>query len=104
VPQIQSWHRAVPKGRRRWADAYEVVGIVLFEDVLDIDDLGDECVQVPHVYAPFASGRRGPFKRFIAVVEAIDGWDGRSFYPEKMSDGRIEYFPAVVRELNDDSK
>jgi hypothetical protein len=98
---IYEFWNNIPKANQAW---FEVVGIVLFDDVLDIDDLGDECVQAPHVYAPFAPGRRGPFKRLFAEVETIGGWDGRSFYPGKMLDGRIEYFPAVVRELNDDSE
>ncbi len=70
----------------------------------DIDDLGDEYVKAPHVYAPFAPGRRGPFKSFIAEVATIGRWDRRSFNPNAELDGRIEYFPADLRESNDDSK
>ncbi len=94
------WYK-IPEANRAW---FEVVGLVPFEDILDIDDLGDEYVQAPHVYAPFASGRRGPFKGFFAKVEPISRWDQRSFHPVQMTDGRIEYFPAEFREPNDDSK
>lgn len=94
------WNK-IPEANQAWL---EVVGLVPFEDILDIDDLGDEYVQAPHVYAPFAPGRRGPFKGFIGEVETIGRWDRRSFCPHKMTDGRIEYFPADLRELNDDSE
>jgi len=90
----------IPAANRAWL---EVVGIVLFDDILDIDDLGDEYVQAPHVYAPFAPGRRGPFKSFLAEVETIDRWNQRTFSPRDKDEGRIEYFPKMLRELNDDS-
>lgn len=91
----------IPKTNQAWL---EVVGIVLFDDILDIDDLGDEYVEAPHVYAPFALRRNGPFKRIIVQVETINRWDQRSFYPYDDSDGRIEYFPTVFRERNGDSE
>lgn len=94
------WNK-IPEANQAWL---EVVGLVPFEDILDIDDLGDEYVQAPHVYATFAPGRRGPFKSFIGEVETIGRWDRRSFCLHKMMDGRIEYFPAEFRGLNDDSK
>lgn len=94
------WNK-IPEANRAWL---EVVGVLLFDDILDIDDLGDEYVQAPHVYAPFAPGRVGPFKSFIAKVETIGQRDQRSFYPNENSDGRIEFFRTVFRELNDDSE
>lgn len=94
------WNK-IPEANKAWL---EVVGILPFEDILDIDDLGDEYVRVPHVYAPFAPGRRGPFKGYIAEVETIGQWERRSFYARTMTDGRVEYFPAEFRELDDDSK
>ena len=94
------WNK-IPEANQAWL---EVVGLVPFDDILDIDDLGDEYVQAPHVYAPFAPGKRGPFKGFIAEVETIGRWNRRSFYPHKMTDGRFEYFPTEFRELNDGSE
>jgi hypothetical protein len=75
-----------------------------FEDVLDIDDLGDEYVQAPHVYTPFAPGRHGPFRGFIAKVETIGQWNRRFFHPHEIADGRIEYFPSEFRERNDNNE
>ena len=96
---FEFWN-GIPEVNQAWL---EVVATVAFEDILDIDDLGDEYVRSPHVYVPFAPGRRGPLKGFIAEVRAIGQWSGRSFYPHGVTDGRIEYFPPEYRELNEDS-
>jgi hypothetical protein len=98
---IYEFWSKIPEANKAWL---EVVGVVPFEDILDIDDLGDEYVQAPHVYAPFASGKRGPFKRFVAEVESIGQWDRRSYYPDQITDGRIAYFHAEFREPNHDSE
>lgn len=98
---IYEFWSKIPEANQAW---FEVLGSVPFEDVLDIDELGDEFVQAPHIYVPFAPGRRGPFKDFIAVVQTIGRWDRRSYYPREGVDGRIEYFPAEFREINDGSK
>ncbi|WP_144640915.1 restriction endonuclease [Bordetella genomosp. 13] len=99
-PIYEFWDK-IPEANKAWL---EVVGILPFEDILDIDDLGDEYVRTPHVYAPFAPGRHGPFKGYIAEVETIGQWGRRSFYAQTMTDGRVEYFPEEFRELDDDSK
>ncbi len=71
-----------------------------FEDILEIDDLGDEYVRAPHIYAPFSSGERGPFKGFIAKVKTIDEWSPRILNPSDNTADRIEYFPSDLRELD----
>jgi Restriction endonuclease len=88
----------IPEANKAWL---EVVGIVLFDDILDVDDLGDKYVEAPHVYAPFAPGRRGPFKRFIADVTTFGQWDSRSLQPDGDTDGRIKFFPPEFREIGD---
>jgi hypothetical protein len=95
---INEFWNKIPEANQAWL---EVVGLVPFEDILDIDDLGDEYVQAPHVYAPFGPGRQGPFKGFIAEVETIGRWDKRSFCPDTMTDGRIKYFPVDFRDNKD---
>ncbi|CAB3967384.1 hypothetical protein BCO9919_02727 [Burkholderia cenocepacia] len=91
----------IPEANQAW---FEVVGVVPFEDILDIDELGDEYVQAPHVYAAFAPGTQGPFKGFIAEVESTGRWDQRSYYPDEETDGRIAYFPAKFREPDNNRK
>lgn len=98
---ISEFWDKIPEANQAWL---EVVGVLPFEDILDIDDLGDEYVQSPHVYAPFAPGRQGPFKGFIAEVETIGRWNSRSFSPCNGKDGRVEYFPPDLRVLNEDGE
>lgn len=98
---IYAFWSNIPDNNRAWV---EVVGIIPFDDVLDIDDLGDDYVQAPHIYAIFTPGKVGPFRRFNATVETINQWDRRSFHPREKSDGRIKYFPSEYREPNDDSE
>jgi hypothetical protein len=94
------WNK-ISEANQAW---FEVVGVVPFEDILDIDELGDEYVQTPHVYATFAPGMRGPFKRFIAEVESIRRWDQHSYHPDNRTDGRIAYFPDQFREPDNESE
>jgi hypothetical protein len=89
----------IPKPNQAWL---EVVGIVPFDDILEIDDLGDEYVETPHLHVPFASERGDPFKTDFAVVETIGSWERRSLHPNDKSDGRVAYFPAAFRDFNDD--
>ncbi|WP_321786398.1 restriction endonuclease [Burkholderia pyrrocinia] len=98
---IYEFWSKIPEANQAW---FEVVGVVLFEDILDIDELGDEYVEAPHVYATFGPGVRGPFKGFIAEVESTGRWDQRSYYPDERTDGRIAYFPPEFREPDNDRK
>lgn len=91
------WNK-IPDESRAWL---EVVGLVPFDDIVEIDDLGDEFVQAPHVYVPFTSGRHDPFRGFVVEIKTISQWNPRIFYPESRTEGRIKYFPAEVRERDD---
>jgi hypothetical protein len=89
----------IPETNKAWL---EVIGIVPFEEILDIDDLGDEYMQAPHIYVPFGSGERGPFSGFIAKVEPVGRCTQGTYYPETNTDHRIEYFPREFRQENEE--
>ena len=55
----------MPEQNRAW---FEVVGVVRFDDVLDIDEIGDEYAEEPHVYAPFNAGNVGVLPSHLAWV------------------------------------
>lgn len=93
-PAVWEFWDKMPEANKAWL---EVIGLVPFDDVLEIDDLGDEYVDAPHIYAPF-TGLRGPFRGFIAEVETIGHRGRRNFYPNGKTDGRITYFPAEFRD------
>ena len=60
---FEFWNK-IPEENRAWL---EVIGIVPFENILDIDDLGDEYVQAPHVYVPFGGWPSWSFRRFFSA-------------------------------------
>lgn len=92
---IYEFWSKIPEANRAWL---EVVGVIPFDDIIDIDEIGDEYVQAPHVYAPFCLHEKGPFKFHRATVEVIDRWSPRSYNPTDRTDGRIVHFPAELRE------
>lgn len=94
---FELWDK-IPERNRAWL---EVVGIISFDSILDIDELGDEFVHAPHVYVPFEDGRRGPFTAFRAEVGTTERWNERSRQLSTQQDGRIAYFPAEFRDRDD---
>jgi hypothetical protein len=83
----------IPERNRAW---FEVVGIVPFENVLDIDEIGDDWFDGPHVYAPFAD-RGGPFRHFYGRVETATMFQRRCAYLQDELTDRIERFPVLFR-------
>lgn len=96
--RIHDFWNSIPELNRAW---FEVVAQVPFDSILDIDELGDEFVESPHVYAAFPPGNRGPFTGFRAEVESIDRWVQRALNPRSSVDRRVEYFPAEFRDADD---
>lgn len=84
-----------PKQNRAW---FELHGVVPFDSIVEIDDIGDDYFESPHVYTLF-TGDAGPFSRFHAVVEVADRFIGRgALHPLSKEDGRIEAFKPERRE------
>ena len=77
---------------------FELHAVVPFESVVEIDDIGDDYFEGPHVYATFA-GDAGPFSGFRASVEAVERFGGGGvFHPTGRQDGRVSAFKAEWRE------
>lgn len=95
----EAWHawEAIPEKDRAWL---EVVGIVPFEDILDIDEIGDDYFSDPHVYAPF-NGKNAPFRHFYARVQSVSTFDLRRVWPSDEQEDRVVKFPAGLRERPD---
>lgn len=88
-----AWQQ-LPETNRAWLD---VIALVAFEDVLDIDELGDDYVQSPHVYVQFV-GLHGPFVSNFAEVKTLPTYGERQQYLYNFSDKRVVMFPAHLRE------
>ncbi len=87
--QIYEEWSALPKRNQAWL---EVHGVIPYESILEVDELGDNIVpDTPHIYVPF-DGLMGPFVRFIAVVEPTDRYSGVNLNPCDDSDHRVAFF------------
>ncbi len=85
---------ALPKTNQAWL---EVHAAIPFEDVLDIDELGDEYFESPHVYASFVDSKGGPFKSWYAKVETIESYNARTLYVPGKDVGRVTVFDEDLR-------
>lgn len=79
---------ALPERTRAW---YELIAVLPFENILDIDEKGDEYLAYPHIYTIEFVRERGPFRWFLQSLETSDRWDARSAIPDDSK--RIEKFP-----------
>jgi hypothetical protein len=66
---------ALPEQNRFW---FLVYAVLPFENILDIDEYGDEWSDKPHIYTTEFRPRREPFSGFIEVLERNDGVSGSS--------------------------
>lgn len=70
---------------------FERKALIPYDAILDIDELGDEYVDGPHIYVPFNS-ISGPFSGYSVSVESADSYVGGAYYPENKDDSRIAKF------------
>lgn len=85
---------ALPKANQAWL---EVLAVIRYEDILDIDELGDEHFSNPHIYAAFGDRRQGPFTDFYVRVETVGGYGSRVLWVPDRDVGRISVFPDELR-------
>lgn len=79
----------------------EVIGFIPYEDILAIDEHGDEYFQHPHVYVHFDQ-KYGPF-RGGAYGQVVTYAPTRKVYDADMNN-RIKFFPNVYPEIDDKKK
>ena len=93
---LQFWN-SLPEQNRAW---FEVMMLVSYEDIVAIDELGDNYHHDPHMYVEF-DAKRGPFSAYVANVSAGGQWNRLELSPESLSDRRVEVFPADMRAADD---
>lgn len=89
---FDAWN-AFPEANRAWLELH---GVVPFDSVLDIDEIGDEHVRSPHIYAPF-DRKQGPFAHMYARLESVEQWNNRTIYLGNMKENRVAMFPESLR-------
>lgn len=90
---IYSFWKELPNTNRAW---FELNALIPFEAILDIDELGDEFVNAPHIYVPFHP-LTGPYSRYKASVFCANQYLGSGYNPNSRDDGRESKFDEAWR-------
>lgn len=78
-----------PEKNKAW---FEVEHTLPFENILDIDDKGDDWTEVPHIYTTAFHPENGPFRTYvIRSLETIERYARRHGQPDEHK--RVEKFP-----------
>ncbi len=85
--------RSLPTKNQAW---FEIDGVIPFDQILDIDEIGDEYIRAPHVYVPF-SGISGPFSGFTGIIKPVDNLNRSEFRVKDKDDQRITFFKEEWR-------
>jgi hypothetical protein len=93
------WEK-LPDKNKAWFESW---GVVLYEEILDIDERGDEWAEYPHVYVLFEHDGR-PFKYTRAKVQNVTAADGErvSLVPQEST--RVVFFHDDYRRFPGDPK
>jgi Restriction endonuclease len=83
----EAWS-VVPQKNQAWL---EVLGHIPFENIVDIDEHGDDVVQAPHIYVQYGSNL-SPFSDARAEVVTTDRPASHRIYPKSSTDKRITHF------------
>lgn len=86
------WDR-LPSENKAWL---EVLGVIPFENILDVDELGDEVFEEAHVHIAF-DPESGPFTGFYSKVNPSSSYDRRKIDVDSDDEGRIKKFSEEFR-------
>ncbi|WP_271554934.1 restriction endonuclease [Bradyrhizobium sp. CCBAU 45394] len=88
---MEIWDK-FPEKNKAW---FEVEHILPFENILDIDDKGDDWAEVPHIYTTAFHPENGPFRTYVTLsLETIERYARRRGQPDE--DKRVEKFPRKL--------
>ena len=78
---LEVWH-ALPSESRYWFVEY---GVLPFDNILDIDESGDEWFDKPHIFTTEFQGSRGPFSETFGALEPESRWHGPSILDRRIA-------------------
>ncbi len=84
---FQFWNE-IPEKNRCW---FEIIGVVPYNKIIEIDGDGDICFQGPHIYIQL-DRKYGPFEGTYGKLSTLGGI---KIYPKK--EDRINFFPEKFR-------
>ena len=91
--QIYEAWSSIQRKNQAWL---EIHGLVPFENIVDIDEHGDDIVEAPHVFIDFTD-ERSPFSSFTVEVSMVDTFSSHVIRPENDVDSRVEHFKPEWR-------
>jgi hypothetical protein len=94
---------ALPEENRFW---FLVYAVLPFENILDIDEFGDDWFDGPHIYTTEFRVKHAPFSGFVEALEKDRRWGGTSIIDQDIArmDGkpvcsdfekRVQKFPRL---------
>lgn len=83
----------LPKQNQAWVT---VKGIIPFQNIVEIDDIGDDITSHVHLYVRTDPSHPDPFAFTRAELKADDRWAGVG-HIDLVVDNRVEVFPAKFR-------
>lgn len=94
--EIFTFWQSLSKQNRAWLD---IIGVIPYEDILAIDEIGDEHVGEPHVFISSISFEKGPYAYLFARVDGTDFDRRRKYVQDPDAPDRLQIFPAAMREV-----
>ncbi|MDT3684039.1 MAG: hypothetical protein RO009_03220 [Pseudorhodoplanes sp.] len=90
--ELWEFWSSLPRGNQAWLI---VKGVIALDNILEVDEIGDDITGSVHIYVRTDPSQPHPFSNFYPEF-ATDGWSGaRSTEPSPTN--RIEKFPAKFR-------
>lgn len=89
--KVFEFWESLPKHERAWI---EVIGYIKYEDIIEVDEIGDEITKHPHVFVNWRADASHPFYANVTVLETI-GFIHNTIYIRL--DDRIKRFPDHMR-------
>lgn len=93
------------KARQFWSElpeknraTLEIIGLIPYDDILAIDEDGDEMFPHPHIYVRFDI-EFGPFREGAYTDLSVGGHYGRSVHAER--ENQIKYFPKTYPDVKE---
>jgi len=95
--RVYAFWDALPEHNKAWL---EISGVIPYEDILEVDDLGDDWFEQPHIYVSFQHHECSPYKYRVGVVRTRHRYSPRELQINSPKENRISFFPAVFPEIN----
>ncbi|RWP30586.1 hypothetical protein [Mesorhizobium sp.] len=89
--KLYEFWASLPEGTAGWLTIW---GIIPLEHIVEVDDVGDDLTEHPHIYVKVPKGELRPFGDSYPVLSYRHGWGNP---PDITLDTRVEKFPAEFR-------